>query len=128
MALGDLLKALPVKLCGSAASYTSDPTSMKIERKSHQQLQQLAMRLLRLGNQLIGIQISRYGAAASPPGVVNAAGFYPTVSRNSRNYETNDVLAAKEQVAFLASVPQHHNTCKSRDTIEQISKHPLGIR
>lgn len=101
---------------------------MKIERKSHQQLQQLAMRLLRLGNQLIGIQISRYGAAASPPGVINAAGFYPTVSRNSRNYETNDVLAAKEQVAFLASVPQHHNTCKSRDTIEQISKHPLGIR
>jgi hypothetical protein len=58
----------------------------------------------------------------------------PTVSRNSRSYETNDVSAAEEPVAFSASalfpdvfiaMPQHQNTSEYWDTIEQIFEHLL---
>jgi hypothetical protein len=50
----------------------------------------------------------------------------PTVSRNTRDYETNDVAAAEEPVAFSASMlfpvcfvamPQHQNICEYWDTI-----------
>jgi hypothetical protein len=52
---------------------------MKIDRKSHQQLQQLAMRRLQLAGQLISMQISRHVGCSlpAPPGAINAAESYP---------------------------------------------------
>ena len=80
---------------------------MKIKRKSHQQLQQLAMRRLQLASQLIGIQISYYvgcSLPAPPRGDQCGRILPPTVSRNSHSYKTNDKSVAEEPVAFLASV------------------------
>jgi hypothetical protein len=64
------------------------------------------MRRLQLGSQLIGMQISCHVGCSlpAPPGAINAAGSYPHCQPNSRNYETNDVSAAEEPVAFSASV------------------------